>query len=139
MSESTRQGRLWLTAGVVSALLVVLLLGLPTVAPSPSLHGAALQVHVDPETGEIVPVPVTGLDKAELDRQMKARLNRSSEGLTEVHHPDGRVSIDLAGRFQSLSVATTDSTGQVKTGCVTTAKELDQFMANPDTQNVETE
>ncbi len=124
MSAAIRQGRLWLGAAAATVLLVVLMLNLPT-SPVAS-GGAALRVQMDPETGEFV--PVTGLDKAELDRQMKQQLNRSTVGLQEVHHPDGRVSVDLEGRFQSLSVATTDSAGNVRTGCVSTTRELDQFM-----------
>jgi len=124
MSNSTRRGPLWIAAVSVSALLVMLLLGLPTASdPGP---GAALRVQLDPETGEII--PVTGLDKAELDRQMRQNLNRSAAGLTETRHADGGVSVDLAGRFQSLSVATTDSAGGVHTRCVTNVQELEQFM-----------
>lgn len=132
MSDSTRKAPLWIAAIATSALLVVLLVGLPSAPTSP--QGAALRVHLDPETGDIVPVPVTGLDKAELDRQMKESLNRSSEGLQQVHHPDGRVSMDLQGRFRSLSVATVDSNGQAKVGCVTNAQELDTFMENSGAQ-----
>ena len=131
MSAANRQGRLWLGAAAVTTLLVVLMLNLPT---SPvATGGVALRVQMDPETGEFV--PVTGLDKAELDRQMKQQLNRSTDGLQEVHHPDGRVSVDLEGRFQSLSVATTDSAGNVRTGCVSTTSELDQFMNADDAQH----
>jgi len=133
MSDSTRKVSLWVAAATTSVLLVVLLVGLPS-APATS-GGAALRVHVDPETGEIVPVPVTGLDKAELDRQMKESLNRSSEGLQQVHHPDGRVSMDLQGRYRSLSVATVDSNGQYRAGCVTNAQELDTFMENSGAQH----
>jgi hypothetical protein len=123
MSHSTRPGPMWLAAAATSALVIVLLLGLPT-APAVN-HAAALRVQLDPETGEIV--PVTGLDKAELDRQMSQMLNRSSAGLREVRHADGSVSVDLEGRFQSLSVATTDSTGAVRTRCVTNGQESREF------------
>lgn len=133
MSVSKQQVALWIGAASAAFVLVALLVTLPT---SPTAEvGAALRVQLDPETGEFV--PVTGLDKAELDRQMKQKLNRSPDGLHEVHHPDGRVSVDLEGRFQSLSVATTDSAGNVRSGCVSTTKELDQFMNDASSQDGE--
>ncbi len=126
MSNSNRPGLLWVTATVASTLLVVLLVGLPTAPADPaSDHAAALRVQLDPETGEIV--PVTGLDKAELDRQMSQMLNRSADGLREARHADGGVSVDLEGRFQSLSVATIDSTGQVQTRCLSSEQERKDF------------
>ncbi len=129
MSHSNRPGRLWLAATVASALLIAVLVLLPS-APT-SAPGAALRVQLDPETGEIV--PVTGLDKAQLDRQMSQLLNRTSAGLREVHHADGGVSVDLEGRFQSLSVATIDSTGKVQTRCLTTEKEAHDFSSGAHT------
>lgn len=128
MSHSNRSRPIWVGAAAASALVIVLLLGLPTAPPAGQT--AALRVHLDPETGEIV--PVTGLDKAELERQMSQMLNRSSAGLREVRHADGGVSVDLEGRFQSLSVATTDSTGAVQTRCVTNGQESRDFLNGAD-------
>ncbi len=131
MSVTTRPGPLWLGAAGAAVLLVVLLVNLPA-ADTPvaaSTQAGALRVQLDPETGEMV--PVTGLDKAEFERQLDQRLDRSGAGLTEVHHSDGSVSMDLQGRFQSLSVATTDSAGNVHTGCVTNKDEAHQFLDLP--------
>ena len=75
-----------------------------------------MRVSIDPETGELAPghVPV---GKAE-DADLQESLNRSSEGLVEVHHPDGSVSVDLQGRFHNASMARIDSTGKLQTTCV---------------------
>jgi len=138
VSRSTSKGPFWV-AVPASVLLIILLLGVPdSPVPTPaSSQGTALRIQIDPETGDIIPLTDANLSKAELDQQMRARLNRSTDGLRQIQHPDGRVSMDLEGRFQSLSVATVDSNGQVKTGCVTSQREFDHFMSNsdlPDTQ-----
>ena len=124
MSVSIRPGPLPLVALAASALLVVLLLIVPTAPTAES--GPALRVQLDAETGDIV--PVTDLSKRELVQQMKHMLNRSAVGLQEVRQADGGVAMNLQGRFQSLSVATTDANGRVRTGCVTSARELDGFL-----------
>ena len=127
MTVSTRQRRLWLSAAAASALLVVLLLNLPSAsAPTADGQPAALRVQIDPETGDLV--PVSGSNKAALEYQLQLQLNRSDIGLQEKRHSDGGVSVDLQGRFQSLSVATTDSDGVLHTKCVTNQAELDHFM-----------
>ena len=92
------------------------------VAPAPqgavdSTPGtAAMRASIDPETGELIQghSPATKADNPELQNM----LSRSTEGLVEEHHPDGRVHVDLQGRFQSASVATIDSSGKVQTTCV---------------------
>ena len=43
--------------------------------------------------------------------------DRSSEGLVEVEHPNGAVSIDLQGRFQSIMLAATDTNGKAAATC----------------------
>lgn len=132
MSVSSPKGSLWIGAGAATALLLVLLFNLP--APSTPTAAKALRVQLDPETGEIV--PVTGLDKAEFERQVEQRLNRSDAGLQPVHHADGSVSMDLEGHFQSLSIATTDSAGNLHTDCVSSKRELEQI-SHPTQQDKE--
>ena len=124
MSVSTQPGALHLVAAAASTLLVALLLALPT-APT-DVSSAALRVQLDSETGTIV--PITDLSQSELAQQMKRMLDRTSTGLKEVRHADGGISVDLQGRFQSLTIATTDPTGEVRTGCVTNGRELDSFL-----------
>ena len=125
MSVSTRPGPRHFAALAASALLVALLLVVPNAPTAES--GAALRVQLDAETGALV--PVTASNKSELAQQMKRMLNRSSVGLPEVRHADGGTSVDLQGRFQSLSIATTDPDGHVRTGCVSNGRELDSFLS----------
>jgi hypothetical protein len=76
---------------------------------------ARLVARIDPETGEL------GLPTGEsLSPMEEAALSTSDEGLLEVHHPNGAVSIDLQGRFQSLSMVTVGKDGKVQLHCVDT-------------------
>jgi len=130
MPALTRQDSLGLAAGCLSVLLLVLLYNLPATTASETAPTAAnaLRVQLDPETGELV--PVRGMKKAELTRRMEQHLDRSTTGLNEIQHADGSVSMNLDGRFRSLSLAVIDSTGGVHTECVTSKHRLYEFMNN---------
>lgn len=138
MSDTNKRAAVWPIAAVAANLLVMLLLMTPTTRPP--VAGAALRVALDPETGEFV--PVTGLDKATLTRQMAQMLDRSPAGLPEHQLADGGVTIDLGGRFQSLMVATIDSTGRLSTDCLVSERDLRQLagrQAQGSTHHGETE
>ena len=71
-----------------------------------------------PDTGVETPLPPTPADivgEAALERM----ISRSSEGLVEVEHPDGTVSMDLQGRFMSVMLLRTDASGTPVLSCVT--------------------
>ncbi|MFT7698207.1 MAG: hypothetical protein ACI8S7_000019 [Candidatus Krumholzibacteriia bacterium] len=100
---------------------------------------AAMRAAIDPETGELVTGPdalrlsnPTDADKA---AAMENMLSRSTEGLEEVHHPDGRVSVHLQGRFMSASVARINEEGKVETLCTEDMKAAEDFLseAQPET------
>ncbi len=59
---------------------------------------------------------------------MKPYLNTSIAGLKPVHHDDGTVSIDLEGRFQSVSIAKIGADGTIIQGCVSSEEEARQFL-----------
>jgi hypothetical protein len=130
MPTPLRIHSLWYPAAFAAALLLVLLV--PLTAEPPAFAGAAMRVQLDPESGQLV--PVTGLDKATFDRQLSQMLNRSSAGLREIRHADGGVSVDLEGRFQSLSVATIGPEGQLHTGCVASSREWEHFQGTAGTR-----
>ena len=97
---------------------------------------AAMRVARDPETGALVTGPEaarilagtpTG-DKA-ADDEMARMLSRSTEGLLEVHHPDGRVSVNLQGRFMNASVARIGADGTVEQLCAEDHTEAEAFLA----------
>lgn len=48
-----------------------------------------------------------------LDAELRNALRRDSEGLVPTVHPNGAVSVNLQGRFQSASVARLDANGKV--------------------------
>ncbi|MEK6337626.1 MAG: hypothetical protein AABM67_22120 [Acidobacteriota bacterium] len=74
------------------------------------------EVHVDSQTGEIQ--QLTPEEAAKLAAELKPMLNKSSEGLVEVQHPDDSVSMDLEGRFQNVTVARINKDGSVSQSCV---------------------
>jgi hypothetical protein len=77
-----------------------------------------LIIHVDPQTGAVIPAPAPGTAPLELSAQERNALSTSHEGLTEVQSsvPGGGYSIDLQGRFQSPLTATIGPDGKVRIG-----------------------
>jgi len=72
-------------------------------------------VLIDGQTGQVR--PLTPEEAQRLADGLKGMLNRSSEGLQQVTHPDGTVSMDLQGRFQNVAVAKKTVEG-IEQGCV---------------------
>jgi hypothetical protein len=54
--------------------------------------------------------------------------NKSAEGLVEVKHEDGTVSVDLQGRFQNVMLAKRNDDGSVSAECVDTPEAAQQFL-----------
>lgn len=77
---------------------------------------AGRDVQVDSQTGQIQ--ELTPEEAQKLAAGLKPMLNKSSEGLVEVQHPDGSVSMDLEGRFQNVAVARINKDGTVSQSCV---------------------
>ena len=97
---------------------------------------AALRVAIDPETGALVP----DLNPAKaMDADLQNMLSRSSDGLVEVTHPDGHVSVHLQGRFMSASIARIDKDGHVETTCVESNEALNDFMSGEDSNHTHAE
>jgi hypothetical protein len=86
-------------------------------SPETSAPGtAALRAYLDPETGAVTvgtPGSRTALSAVALDPETQNALRRDSEGLVQVHHPDGSVSMDLQGRYQCAAVAHVDENGKI--------------------------
>jgi hypothetical protein len=70
-----------------------------------------------PQTGVEDVTPVT-VDQAEGEALLDRMISRSSEGLVEVVHPNGSVSMDLQGRFMSVMLATPLNGGGHSAACV---------------------
>ena len=104
-------------------------------APQPSAThgiGPGLVVHIDPATGQLLPLPDTGSLPA-LAIPPESALSTSAEGLEEMPSPvpGGGVMVRLEGRFQNHITATTDGNGALSTVCATPA---DDVNSGPDSQ-----
>jgi len=69
-----------------------------------------------PQTGQVT--PLTQEQAQRLAADLKRLVNQSTEGLKEVHHADGSVSMDLQGRFQSVVVRKQNENGEWVVACV---------------------
>lgn len=86
---------------------------------------AGQKVAIDRQTGRLR--PPTPDESRRLSAAMQKMINRSSEGLTVVQHPNGMKSVNLEGRFQSLAVAEKDANGNAAERCVTNKAEVNAF------------
>jgi hypothetical protein len=87
---------------------------------------AGRDVQVDPQTGKIK--PLTPEQARQLADELKTMLNRSTEGLEEVHNADGSVSVDLKGRFQNVMLARVNEDGTLEKSCVDEPKAAAEFL-----------
>jgi hypothetical protein len=86
---------------------------------------AGQDVKVDSQTGDIRPLTQ---DEAErLATGIKPLLNQSTEGLVQVQHADGSVSMDLQGRFQDVAVARMNQDGSISQSCVNNPRAAGAF------------
>lgn len=89
---------------------------------------AAMRAYVNPETGALgVGVGPVGTAPRALDAHTQNALRRDATGLVEIHHPNGAVSVNLQGRFQSVSVLKIGKAGRVVT-CVDNADEAQKVL-----------
>ena len=77
---------------------------------------AGQEVEVDSQTGQIR--ELTPEEARKLAAGLKELANQSTEGLEQVQHADGSVSMDLKGRFQNVTVARVNDDGSVTTSCI---------------------
>jgi hypothetical protein len=77
---------------------------------------AGQDVEVDGQTGQIK--PLTPEEAQKLAAGLGEMINQSTEGLEQVQHGDGSVSMDLKGRFQNVTVARVNQDGSVSQSCV---------------------
>ena len=87
---------------------------------------AGQSVAVDPQTGKLR--PPTPEEARQLGMALRKYLSRSSQGLTVKTHPNGAQSVDLQGRFQSVSLAKINPDGSASEKCVTSMQQAEQFL-----------
>jgi hypothetical protein len=84
--------------------------------PLSPLKVAKQDPQVEGQTGQVR--PLTQEEAQRMAEEIKSRLNRSTVGLVEQRQPDGSVSMDLQGRFQSVVLARRNEDGSVAKSCV---------------------
>ena len=82
-------------------------------------------ILINPQTGEIK--PLTPAEAQKLANGLAPMLDDSTDGLTQVQHSDGSVSMDLEGRFQSVTVARTKADGTIEQSCVDNPRAAAKF------------
>lgn len=80
---------------------------------------AGQDVQVD-QTGKLK--PLTAAQAQELAEGLKKMVNKSAEGLAEVQHEDGSVSMELNGRYRHVVVAREAEDGSLSMSCVDNPK-----------------
>ena len=87
---------------------------------------AGLRVFLDPETGDVVdntdPSAVL-----QLDAEMENALRHDTEGLANVKHANGAVSINLDERYQEASIVIIDENGK-RTICSSNAADIEKAL-----------
>lgn len=86
---------------------------------------AGQEVEVDGQTGQIR--ELTPEEAQKLAKGLKQMVNKSSDGLEEVHHADGSDSVNLKGRFQNVTVAREDADGNLVQSCVDNPRAAGKF------------
>jgi hypothetical protein len=74
--------------------------------------------------------PQAPAEDAAVEARFEQMISRSSEGLVEVAHDDGSVSMDLQGRFMSVMVAAPTADGGRTASCHTGREALTQAKAH---------
>jgi hypothetical protein len=87
----------------------------PSLQSTPAPGEASLRATISPETGkvEVSTIPSRIQSTLTLDPETAEALRRDTQGLKEVQHANGAVSVNLQGRFQDALVARIDKNGKV--------------------------
>lgn len=91
---------------------------------------AGLVAFFDPATGEITPNP-TAEQIAALAEALKSTLDRSTAGLEPFALATGGTGVFLDGRFQSATVATVHTDGELALQCTDHPEEAAGLLATP--------
>ena len=88
-------------------------------------NAAGQPVVQDRQTGETR--RLTPQEETALAEGLKQLINPTTEGLVEVRHANGGVSMDLHGHFQNVSVARKEADGSVSQACVNDLESAAEF------------
>jgi len=116
---------------VISAIVVALTIG--TIALSRTStqaqkkgYVATREIIMDKATGKLR--KPTAQETVEMVAQLKSLTNRSTEDLTQVHHANGMVSMDLKGRLGGVVLGRANADGTTEVRCVFTMEEAEEFL-----------
>jgi hypothetical protein len=79
-------------------------------------NAAGQPIVQDRQTGETR--PLTRQEAETLAQGIKQLVNPTTDGLVEVRHANGMVSMDLQGHFQNVSVAKREADGSISQSCI---------------------
>ena len=82
-------------------------------------------IHIDTQSGEVK--PLTAEEAQKLANGLAPMLDDSADGLVQVKHADGSVSMDLQGRFQNVTVARVNADGTMEQACVDNPRAAAKF------------
>ena len=82
-------------------------------------------IQINQQTGEIK--PLTQEEAQKLANGLAPMLDDSADGLVQVKHADGSVSMDLQGRFQNVTVARINADGTMEQSCVDNPRAAAKF------------
>ena len=88
-------------------------------------NAAGQPVVLDRQTGQSR--PLTPEEAVTLAEGIKQLVNPSMEGLVQVRHANGGVSMDLQGHFQNVSVAKREDDGSISQSCVNDLESAAEF------------
>jgi hypothetical protein len=82
-------------------------------------------IHIDSQSGEVK--PLTAQEAQKLANGLAPMLDDSADGLVQVQHADGSVSMNLEGRFQNVTVARINADGVIEQSCVDNPRAAAKF------------
>ena len=98
----------------------------PEAASAESVATKAIRVIIDPETGEIISVPLRATEV--LSAALAKALSRSTEGLRVFELSNGGMGVHLDGRFQHVLMVRMRPDGSLETVCTSHSREAESFL-----------
>ena len=82
-------------------------------------------IQIGTQSGDVK--PLTAEEAQRLANGLAPMLDDSADGLVQVKHADGSVSMDLEGRFQNVTVARITAEGTIEQSCVDNPRAAAKF------------
>lgn len=113
---------------VVTAVTGSLLFATAAYADPPDAAESDKSAQVRPAApSDAIPLPAS--EAIMQNEFLRNALSRSHSGLQVIRGPQGELSVDLQGRFQSVTTARVDADGEIETTCIENHASLEHFLA----------